>query len=100
MIVRMFHSAVDPQDIERGKRLFRDRVRPAFETFDGCLGIELHIGVDEHTSDWVDVTAISRWASREVMDRAVESLEYEQAAAEFVKLFRETPIIKHYEVVE
>ena len=40
-ILRIFDTAMDPSDIERAKELFRADVRPAFDIFEGCAGIEM-----------------------------------------------------------
>jgi quinol monooxygenase YgiN len=100
MIVRIFNTAVDPEDVERGKAIFRDQVKPVFESFEGCTGIEWYIGVDEHSADLVDVAALSRWESLEAIEPAVTSPEYEVALSQLRELFREAPIIHHYEEAE
>ncbi|HEX2294011.1 MAG TPA: antibiotic biosynthesis monooxygenase [Actinomycetota bacterium] len=97
MIIRIFDTAVDPGDVERGIALFREEVAPAFDAFDGCHGIELLVGVDEHSGDLVEVCAISRWESRESIDAAIGSDAYVGALAEFRKLFQQTPIVRHFE---
>jgi hypothetical protein len=100
MIVRIFNTAVDPDDVERGKVIFREEVKPAFDAFDGCTGIEWYIGVDEHSADLVDVAAVSRWVSLEAIEAATASPEYAQALSELRQLFRQTPIVHHYEAAE
>ena len=97
MIVRIFDTAVDPQDVARGLVVFREEVAPAFDSFDGCHGIELLVGVDEHSGDLVEVCAISRWDSRDAIDAAVASEDYARALVEFRKLFQQVPIIRHFE---
>ncbi len=100
MIVRMFDTTVDPADVERGKQLFRETVRPAFERFEGCHGIDMHIGIDEHSGDLVDVVAVSRWDSREAIEAATATDEYAQALEEIRKLFQRAPIVRHFETVD
>lgn len=100
MIVRIFDTSVDPGDVERGKQLFRQIVRPAFEAFDGCHGIEMLISVGEHSGDLVEIAAISRWDSLEVIEKATASPDYEQALAEIRKLFAQSPIIRHFETID
>jgi quinol monooxygenase YgiN len=100
MIVRIFNTAVDPDDVERGKTIFREQVKPVFEAFEGCSGIEWYVGVDEHSADLVDVAAISRWESLEAIEPAVASPEYEAALRQFRNLFRQTPIVHHYETAD
>lgn len=95
MIIRMFDTAVDPEDVERGQELFRSQVRPAFEAFDGCHGIDMYIGV-EAVAGFVDVVAVSRWSSEDQIDRALASEEYAEALAELKELFESAPIVRHF----
>lgn len=100
MIVRVFDTVVDPLDVEHGTQLFRDVVRPAFEGFAGCRGIEMLLGVDEHSMDLVSVLAISRWDSREAIEAAVSSTAYEAALADLQALFQQTPLVRHFESLD
>lgn len=100
MIVRTFDTAVDPQDIDRGAQMFRDVVRPAFQNFAGCRGIEMYLRVDERHGDLVDVMAISRWDSVEAMDTATDTTEYAKAMSQIRLLFQHTPIVRVFEVVD
>lgn len=97
VIVRIFDTTVDPGDVTSAVTLFRDDVAPAFDAFDGCHGIELLVGIDEHSGDLVELCAISRWDSRDAIDAAIGSPDYREALAEFRKLFQQTPIIRHFE---
>jgi quinol monooxygenase YgiN len=98
VIIRIFDTTVDPGDVEQAVALFRAEVAPAFDAFDGCHGIELLVGVDEHTGDLVELCALSRWDSREAIDAAIGSDDYKTALAEFRKLFQQTPIVRHFEL--
>jgi len=100
MIVRIFDTAMDPDDIETGKRLFREHVIPVFNGFDGCHGAEMNLGIEEHSGDLVDVVSISRWESMEAIANATKTDEYQAALAEIRKLFQRAPIIRHFEVVD
>lgn len=100
MIIRIFSTAVDPDDVPRGNELFKAEVEPVFRDFPGCHGIEWYVGLDEHSGDLVDVTAISKWDSRADIDKATESQEYEQALAHIRELFRQTPLVHHYQSIE
>lgn len=100
MIVRIFNTAVDPGDIERATQLFRETVRPAFESFSGCHGIEMFIGVEDHSGDLVEVAAVSRWDSLGAIGTAVESEGYTQALDELRKLFVQAPLVRHFESVD
>lgn len=100
MIVRIFDTAVDPDDIERAKELFRSQVQPAFEAFEGCHGIDMYIGVGEHRGELVEVAAISRWDSIDAMESSVGSPAYEVAMAELRKLFAQAPIVRLFETLD
>ena len=100
MIIRIFDTAVDPADVEQAKQLFRDQVRPAFLAFRGCTSIDMVIGVEEHSGDLVDVASISRWESSEAVAEATATPEYQEALAEIRKLFAQSPIVRHFSVVE
>jgi quinol monooxygenase YgiN len=98
MIVRIFETAVEPEDVDRGREIFRRDVVPVYEAFDGCKGIEMQIGLDEHSGDLVTVVAVSRWDSMEAISAATKRPEYSAALSEIKKLFQQTPIIRHFEV--
>ena len=100
MIIRIFDTAMEPDEIERAKQLFRDNVKPAFESFEGCRGVEMTIGVEEHSGDLVDVASLSRWDSLEAIQVATATEEYQEALAEIRMLFRQAPIVRHFELVE
>ena len=96
MIVRIFDTAMDPADVEKGKDLFRDQVRPAFDSFPGCHGVEMVIGVEEHSQDLVDIASISRWDSIEAIEAATATDGYKEALEEIRKLFQQSPIVRHF----
>lgn len=100
MIIRIFDTAMDPADIEQAKQLFRDKVRPTFLAFEGCRAIDMVIGVEEHSQDLVDVASISRWDRIEAVEEATATQEYQDALDDIRKLFAQTPIVRHFEVVE
>ena len=97
MIIRIFDTTVDPGDVDQAVAVFKSDVAPAFDVFDGCRGIELLVGVDEHSGDLVELCAISRWETRDAIDAAIGSDDYRAALAEFRKLFQQTPIVRHFE---
>jgi quinol monooxygenase YgiN len=100
MIVRIFDTSVDPGDVELGKQLFREQVKPAFLAFDGCHDIEMLINIGEHSGDLVEIAAISRWDSVAAIEAATKTPEYERALEELRKLFAQSPIIRHFETVD
>lgn len=100
MIVRMFDTAMTPEDIEKGKELFRKDVKPVFESFEGCIAVEMVIGVEEHSKDLIDIASISRWESLEAIQAATATPEYARALEEIRKLFQQAPIVRHFEVAD
>ncbi|HEY7876498.1 MAG TPA: hypothetical protein VIG64_15400 [Actinomycetota bacterium] len=100
MIIRIFDTAIEADDVELAKELFRGQVRPAFDGFDGCAGIDMHLSIDEHSGDLVEVAAISRWTSRAAIEEAIAADAYDDAMAELKKLFRQTPIVRHFEAID
>ncbi len=100
MIIRMFDTAVDPDDVDRCKELFRSQAQPAFERFAGCHGISMYLGREPHSGGLVDVAAISRWDSRDAIDSAIATPEYDEALVELKKLFQQVPLVRHFEAAE
>ena len=98
MIIRIFDTTVDPGDVESAVAVFGRDVAPAFQAFAGCSGIELLVGIDEHSGDLVELCAISRWESKEAIDAAVGSAEYAEALKEFRRLFQQNPIVRHFDL--
>lgn len=100
MIIRIFDTAIERDDIEQAKTLFREQVRPVFERFEGCHGIDMHIGIDEHSKDLVEVAAISQWESMAAIEQATALPAYEKSLEQLRMLFQQTPIVRHFEKVE
>jgi quinol monooxygenase YgiN len=98
MIIRMFDTAMDPDDIDVAKELFRNQVQPAFARFNGCHGVEMYLGLDKRPI--VEVAAISRWDSKEAIDAALVTDEYSEAMTELKKLFQHAPIVRHFEAID
>jgi quinol monooxygenase YgiN len=99
MIVRVFDTAVEVGDVSQATELFRAQVQPTLEAFAGCHGIEMVVGVEERSGDLVDVLAISRWDSLQAIDEAVGTPGYERAMLELRKLFRRTPLVRHFTAI-
>ena len=100
MIVRVFDTAMDPADVDQGKDLFREKVQQTFNAFAGCHGVEMLIGVEEHSQDLIDIASISRWDSLESIESAISSDEYKNAMEDIRKLFQQAPIVRHFELAE
>jgi quinol monooxygenase YgiN len=100
MIIRIFDTAIEPDDVEKAKELFREVVRPTFQNLEGCEGIEMYLGIDEHSRDLVDVAAISRWESQDAINEALKTPEYDESLRDLRQLFQETPIVRHFEIAD
>jgi quinol monooxygenase YgiN len=97
--MRVFQSAVDPNDIETVRRLFIDDVTPAFSDLEGCLGIELIVSRDRNAGGLVEGAAVSRWASLETMDEAMATRAVREALVRVTELLRQQPVTRVFEVV-
>ena len=97
VILRLFDTAIDPGDVAQAAELFRGEVQPTIESFEGCQGIEMLVGVEERSGDLIDVVAISRWDSAEAIQKAIQTPEYAQAMAGLRRLFQRTPIVRHFQ---
>jgi quinol monooxygenase YgiN len=98
-LLRLFQSAVDPSDVDAVRKLFTDDVAPAFRHLDGCLSIELIIGFETNAGGLVDGAAISRWSSREAMEKALASREAREGLVRILGLLRQEPVTRLFEVV-
>ncbi len=98
--MRMFDTAVDPDDVDLAKRLFREQVQPAFAGFEGCQGIEMYLGLEVHGGGLADVAAISRWDSYASIEAAIVTEEYAEAMGELKKLFQQSPLVRHFEAID
>lgn len=98
--LRLFQSAVDPEELVVLRRLFLDDVRPAFAACPGCLGIELAVCDHANAGGLVDVDAISRWTSADEMVAGVASRPIQEAVVRFRSLLRQEPVAKVLTVLE
>ncbi len=98
--LRLFQSAVDPDELTILRRLFLDDVRPAFAAIPGCLGIELAVCDHANAGGLVDVDAISRWTSADEMHAGIASRPIQEAVVRFRSLLRQEPVAKVLTVLE
>lgn len=96
--LRLYQSAVDPDDVEEVRRLFAADVAPAFTARPGCLGIELAVSTQVNAGGLVEGAAISRWSSLEEMDAAFATREVREAIVRVRQLLRQQPVSKVLEV--
>ena len=97
--VRIFHSAVDPEDVDDIRALFAEDVVPAFRDRPGCLSIELLMSLDQNAGGLLDGAAMSRWESFEAMEEAMASREIAEGLVRILKLLRQEPVTRVYEVL-
>jgi len=95
----MFHSAVDPSDVDEVRRLFEEDVAPAFASRPGCTGVELLVSVEPNAGGLVEGAAISRWETRESMEEALSSRALNEALVRILQLLRHEPVTRIYEVL-
>jgi quinol monooxygenase YgiN len=98
--LRLFQSAVDPDECTELRRLFVADVKPAFNSTPGCLGIELAVCHQQNAGGLVDVDAISRWTSADDMEAGIASRTIQEAVVRFRSLLRQEPVAKVLEVLE
>ncbi len=98
--LRLFQSAVDPDECTELRRLFVADVKPAFDASPGCMGIELAVGYHVNAGGLVDVDAISRWTSADDMEAGIASRPIQEAVVRFRSLLRQEPVAKVLEVLE
>ena len=60
MYVRLFSSAIDPNDLPEVRRIFAEDIGPVFESFAGCLSMELLLGTDRNAGGLIHAAAQSR----------------------------------------
>jgi quinol monooxygenase YgiN len=99
MIVRITQSTIDPEEVASAREVFARSMRPAFESFDGCEGIEMYIGIEEHSGDLLELVTISTWRSMQALDAAADSEEYAGVMERVRELFQQSPIVHHFEPV-
>ncbi len=58
MYVRLFSSAIDPNALTEVRRIFAEDIGPVFESFAGCLSLELLLGTDRTAGGLVDAAAL------------------------------------------
>lgn len=98
-VLRIFRSAVHPDDLDEVVNLFKKEVRPAFEAIGGCLAIELVVDNRVSSTGLVEGAVVSRWASLEEMEEGVRSESALASQANIRRLLRTQPIVAVHLVV-
>jgi quinol monooxygenase YgiN len=97
--LRLFQSTIDPADVDRVRRLFKDDILPVYDRLPGCLGIELVMRTEPNAGGLVEGAALSRWASREAMETAMASRPVQEAQVRIFELLRQEPVVRVFEVL-
>ena len=97
--LRLFQSTIDPADVDTIRRLFTDDILPAYQKLDGCLAIELVMRTEPNAGGLVEGAALSRWESRDAMDRGVASRMAQEAQVRILGLLRQEPVVRVFEVL-
>ncbi|MBI2169147.1 MAG: antibiotic biosynthesis monooxygenase [Actinobacteria bacterium] len=100
MYVRMFMSAIDPDDLEPLGAIFRDDVKPALLSQPGCESVELVANVTRNAGGLVEGAAISRWRTMEDLERALDQREVQESIVRARQILRQEPVTKTFEVLE
>jgi hypothetical protein len=100
VFVRLFSSAIDPSDLGDVRRIFAEDIGPVFESFTGCLSMELLLGMDRNAGGLVDAAALSRWKSQDDLATAIESRAVAESMVRILPFLQVEPVIRMFEIVE
>lgn len=100
MLVRLFISAVDPADLDELRRMFVEDIKPSLERQEGCESVELIAGIEKSPGGLVEGAALSRWRSRDDLERALDQREVQESIVRVRQLLRHEPVTKTFEVLE
>lgn len=97
--VRFFQSAVHPSEVEEVRRLFTEDVKPVLEKVPGCLSIELLVNTEPNAGGLVEGAALSRWDSREALERGLATREVAEAQVRILRILHQEPVARTFEVL-
>ena len=100
MYVRLFSSAIDPNDLSEVRRIFAEDIKPVFEAMPGCRSMELVVCMEKNAGGLVDGAALSRWDSFEQLTEAVESRAVSESLVRILPFLQLEPVIRTFEIVE
>lgn len=100
MFVRLYSTAIDPNDLTEVRRIFAEDIAPVFESFAGCLSMELLLGMDRNAGGLVDAAALSRWKSQDDLTTAIESRAVAESMVRILPFLQLEPVIRMFEIVE
>ncbi len=97
--LRLFQSTVNPADIDEVRRFFVEDILPVYEKLAGCIAIELIVRSEPNAGGLVEGAALSRWESRDAMEKAVASRPAREAQVRMLELLRQEPVVRIFEVL-
>jgi quinol monooxygenase YgiN len=100
VFVRLFSTAIDPGDLDELRRIFAEDIGPVFQSFSGCLSMELMLGTERNAGGLVDAAALSRWNSQEDITKAIESRAVAESMVRILPLLQLEPVIRMFEIIE
>lgn len=100
MYIRIFLSAIDPDDLGTIKKMFDDDIRPVLSNQPGCEGVDLVANVDTNAGGLVEGAVISRWTSLHELDAALRTREVEESIVRVRQLLRQEPVRKTFRVLD
>jgi hypothetical protein len=100
VFVRLFSSAIDPNDLADVRRIFGEDIAPVFESMPGCTSMELLLGVDRNAGGLIDAAALSRWESHDELTTAIGSRAVAESMVRILPLLHLEPVIRMFEIVE
>jgi quinol monooxygenase YgiN len=98
--VRLFSSAIDPNDLSEVRRIFSEDIKPVFESLPGCSSMELLLGADRNAGGLVEAGALSRWESKDDLDAAIDSRAVTESMVRILPFLQLEPVIRMFEIVE
>lgn len=98
-VLRVFRSAVHPDDLDEVVRLFEEEVRPSFETMDGCKSIELSMDTGVSATGLIEGSVLTRWESLAQMEAGVSSEVASQSQTNIRRLLRTQPVVTVHLVI-
>jgi len=99
VLVRMFMSAVDPDDLPRIREMFEEDIRPVLSRQPGCESVELVVSTQRNAGGMVEGAAISRWRSVDDLEAALSQHDVQDSILRIRDLLRQEPVTKTYEVL-
>jgi hypothetical protein len=98
--VRMFMSALDPGDVEKVRAILERDVRPVFESFEGCLAVDLLVSSEPNAGGLVDGCVMSRWTTLDELTTALGSAPIVDATRNLRGVLRQEPVTRIYQVLD